>query len=114
MRYKCTVEIEPSFELLEALNVAAADGNRTEVHHSLCGASDYPGNPFRDQLEPCSCGMPGLLRQLRDLLPVPAWDMIWLRVNIAVTMVVPIPKSAMVRSERSKMRRLARRRPVMT
>ena len=30
------------------------------------------------------------------------------------TMVVPIPKSAMVRSERSKIRRFARRRPVMT
>jgi hypothetical protein len=59
------VEIAPSFDLLDRLDAAADPANRGSVHHDLCQAN------FPDEPTVCTCGIPGLLADLRALLPLP-------------------------------------------
>jgi hypothetical protein len=50
--------------LLEDLHAAAADG--AHIHNLLCDAMDL------DAAGHCSCGVASVLRQLAELLPLPA------------------------------------------
>jgi len=53
-----------SVELIESLHAAAADG--LHIHNDLCQQFDP------DAATICTCGIPSLLRQLAEAMPLPS------------------------------------------